>query len=393
MNNFFHKLIADLIFDIMYKISHIISYFALIGSLVSCGGNTTNKKTDVPAIPVAITHANLTNAIFYNSYPANIVALKEVELRGQVSGYVTGIYFTEGKEVRSGEKLYEIDRRKYQAAYEIGQSNVKIAEDIYEKVQRDANRYTDLARQDAVAKQLLDNAMTDLKNAKQRVDAANSELIKAKTDYDYSLINSPFDGTIGFSNVKLGALITPGQTLLNTVSSDDPMGVDFEISETELRRFRELENAFQQAEKKGISKNDTTFKISLPDNSIYTYNGKLSVIDRAVNPQTGTIRVRITVPNQERILKPGMSCKVLVLNANSGQQILIPFQAVMEQLGEYFVFVVNDKTVKQVKVLLGPRVTSNVIVLQGLKNDETIVVDGIQKLHDGSEIIIDPQKK
>jgi membrane fusion protein, multidrug efflux system len=377
----------------MYKISHLIAYFALIAGLPSCGGNATNIKKDVPAIPVAITHANLTNAIFYNSYPANIVALKEVELRGQVSGYVTGIYFTEGKEVHSGEKLYEIDRRKYQAAYEIGQSNVKIAEEILEKVQRDANRYTDLARQDAVAKQLLDNAMTDLNNAKQRVDAANSELIKAKTDFDYSLINAPFDGTIGFSNVKLGALITPGQTLLNTVSSDDPMGVDFEISETELRRFRELENASQQAEQKGISKNDTTFKISLPDNLIYPYNGRLSVIDRAVNPQTGTIRVRITVPNHERILKPGMSCKVLVLNANAGQQILIPFQAVMEQLGEYFVFVIKDKNVKQVKVLLGPRVASDVIVLQGLKKDETIVVDGIQKLHDGSEILIDPSEK
>ncbi len=84
--------------------------------------------------------------------------------------------------------------------------------------------------------------------------------------------------------------------------------------------------------------------------------GKISVIDRAVDPQTGTIRVRITVPNHERMLKPGMSCKVLVLNANAGQQIIIPFKAVLEQLGEYFVFVVKDKNVKQVKVSLGPRV-------------------------------------
>ena len=376
----------------MYKISLIIIYFALIAGLISCSGNAANKKVEVPAIPVTVTQANLTNAIFYNSYPANIVALKEVELRGQVSGYVTGIYFTEGKEVHSGEKLYEIDRRKYQAAYEVDQSNVRIAEGNLEKVQRDADRYTDLARQDAVAKQLFDNSMTDLKNAKQRVDAANSELIKAKTDYDYSLIYAPFDGTIGFSSVRLGALITPGQTLLNTVSSDDPMGVDFEISETEFTRFRELENA-QQERQRGISENDTTFRISLPDNSIYPYYGKLSVIDRAVDPQTGTIRVRITVPNHGRILKPGMSCKVLVLNANAGVRILIPFGAVVEQLGEYFVFVINDKNVKQVKVTLGPRVTSNVIVLGGLKNGETIVVDGIQKLHDGSEIIIGPPGK
>ncbi len=287
------------------------------------------------------------------------MALKEVELRGQVSGYITGIYFIEGKVVHSGEKLYEIDRRKYQAAYEEAQSNVKIAEDNLEKVQRDADRYTDLAKQDAVAQQLFDNAMTDLKNAKQQLNAANSELIKAKTDFDYSLISAPFDGTIGFSSVRLGALITPGQTLLNTVSSDDPMGVDFEISETELHRFQNLENA-------EISKNDSSFRVTLPDNSIYPYVGKISVIDRAVDPQTGSIRVRITVPNHEKMLKSGMSCKVLVLNANAGQQILIPFKAVMEQLGEYFVFIKNDSTVSQTKVSIGPRVNSNVIVLKGL---------------------------
>jgi RND family efflux transporter MFP subunit len=370
----------------MLKIFHIIIYFAMIAGLLSCSGNAANKKTEVPPIPVTITNVNLTNAAFYNSYPANIVALKEVELRGQVSGYITGIYFIEGKKVNSGEKLYEIDRRKYMAAYEGSQSNVMIAEANLEKVQRDADRYADLARQDAVAKQLLDNALTDLKNAKQQVDAANSELIKAKTDYDYSLINAPFDGTIGFSRVKLGALITPGQTLLNTISSDDPMGVDFEINETELRRFQEMENRV-------ISKNDTTFKIALADNSIYPYTAKISVIDRAVNPQTGTIRVRITVSNHESMLRPGMSCKVLVLNANAGQQLLIPFKAVMEQLGEYFVFTVKDKNVKQVKVSLGPRVTSDVIVLKGLTSDETIVVDGIQNLHDGSEIIIDSPSK
>jgi membrane fusion protein (multidrug efflux system) len=379
----------------MYKTSHIIIYFALVAGLLSCSENAANKKTEVSAIPVTVAKVNLTQAIFYNSYPANIVALKEVELRGQVTGYITGIYFTEGKEVRSGEKLYEIDRRKYQAAYEEAQSNVKIAEDNLEKVQRDADRYTDLAKQDAVAKQISDNAMTDLKNVKHQVDAANSVLIRAKTDFDYSLINSPFDGTIGFSSVKLGALITPGQTLLNTVSSDDPMGVDFEISETELSRFQNLENACLPAKQAGITNNDTTFRITLPDNSIYPYIGKISVIDRAVDPQTGSIRVRITVPNRERMLKPGMSCKVLVLNVNAGQQLLIPFKAVLEQLGEYFVFIIKDKNgrlaggqVEQVKVSLGPRVASNVIVLKGLNGGETIVVDGIQKLHDGSEVTI-----
>jgi len=362
----------------MNKIFHLVLYVLLSG-LLACTGNSANKKTDTPAVPVTVANVSISTAIFYNSYPANIVALKEVEIRGQVTGYITGIFFEEGKKVHTGEKLYEIDRRKYEAAYKVTQSNVKIAEDNLEKVQRDADRYTDLSKQNAVAKQLYDNAMTDLKTARQQVDAANAEMVRAKTDYDYSLIYAPFDGSIGFSDVKLGSLVTPGQTLLNTVSSDDIMGVDFEISENELRRFEQLDN-------NAGPDNDTTFRIILPDNSTYPYPGKISVIDRAVDPHTGSIWVRITVSNKEGIIKTGMSCKVLVLNINAGQQIIIPSAAVIEQLGEYFVFRVNNNLAEQVKVMVGPRVNASFIILKGLSAGETIVVEGTQKLHDGAEV-------
>jgi len=365
----------------MYRTVQTVIYIAMVAGLLSCKRGDANHSKDEPAIGVTVTAVSMKNAVFYNSYPGNLVALKEVELRGQVSGYITGIYFAEGKPVHKGAKLYEIDRRKYEAAYSGAQANVKIAEDNLEKAQRDADRYTDLAGQEAVARQMYDNAMTDLKNAKQHINAANSELTRTRMDYDYSMITAPFDGTIGFSQVKMGALVTPGQTLLNTVSSDDSMGVDFEVSETEFIRFAKLDNDHLQPD-------DSTFRIILPDNSKYSYPGKLSVIDRAVDPKTGTIRVRITVPNKEKTLKPGMSCKVNVLNTSSGRQILVPFKAVMEQLSEYFVFVVNNNKVSQVKIQPGPRVFSDIVVLGGLEGGETIVLDGIQKLTDGSAITV-----
>jgi len=365
----------------MYSTVRTILITAALAALISCSRDNANHLKGEQAVAVTVTAVSMKNAVFYNRYPGNMVALKEVELRGQVSGYVTGIYFDEGKRVRKGDKLYEIDRRKYEAAYNGAQAVMKIAEDNLEKAQRDADRYTDLAGQEAVARQMYDNAMTDLKNAKQQINAANSELTRTRMDYDYSMITAPFDGTIGFSQVKMGALVTPGQTLLNTVSSDDSMGVDFEVSETEFIRFAKLDNDHLQPD-------DSTFRIILPDNSKYSYPGKLSVIDRAVDPKTGTIRVRITVPNKEKTLKPGMSCKVNVLNTSSGRQILVPFKAVMEQLSEYFVFVVNNNKVSQVKIQPGPRVFSDIVVLGGLEGGETIVLDGIQKLTDGSAITV-----
>ena len=365
----------------MYRTVQTVIYIAAAAILLSCSRSNANHSKDEPAVGVTVTEVSMKDAVFYNSYPGNLVALKEVELRGQVSGYITGIYFAEGKRVHKGDKLYEIDRRKYEAAYSGAQANVKISEDNLEKAQRDADRYTDLAGQEAVARQMYDNAMTDLKNAKQQINAANSELTRTRMDYDYSMITAPFDGTIGFSEVRMGALVTPGQTLLNTVSSDDSMGVDFEVSETELSRFVKLAAIARTS-------SDSTFRLILPDNSKYPYHGHLSVIDRAVDPKTGTIRLRITVPNNEKTLKPGMSCKVNVLNSNSGRQIIVPFKAVMEQLSEYFVFVVNNNKVSQVKIQPGPRVFSDVVVLGGLQGGETIVLDGIQKLTDGSAITI-----
>ena len=363
----------------MYRLFPVIIFCALASGFLSCRSKSVTKNEE-NATPVNIFRVKSEQTVFYNAYPANIVSLKEVELRSQVSGYITGMYFNEGKRVRSGQKLYEIDRRKYQAAFEVAQSNVKIAEANLKKVQQDADRYIELAKEDAVAKQLLDHAMTDLNNTRQQVESANSEMIKARTDFEFSLIKAPFEGTIGFSNVKLGALITPGSTLLNIISADDSLGVDFDINEKELMRFQEMAALVR-------AKNDSTFRITLPDNSVYPHPGRISVIDRAVNPQTGSIRIRIVIPNTERTLKPGMSCKIMVLNAQ-GQQILIPYKAVMEQLGEYFVFAVQDNKAAQVKITLGPKVASNVIVFKGLNEGDNIVVDGIQKLHDGSAIKI-----
>ncbi|HEY6907119.1 MAG TPA: efflux RND transporter periplasmic adaptor subunit, partial [Ignavibacteriaceae bacterium] len=277
----------------------------------------------------------------YDSYPGTVVALNDVELRSEVSGYVTGIYFKEGSQVAAGTKLYEIDRRKYQAAYEQATANADIAGANLQKAQRDADRYTKLNEQNAIAKQIFDDAITNLQNSRMQLLAAKAALLNAETDFNYSLITAPFSGTIGFSLVKPGAFVNAGQTLLNTLSSDDPMAVDFIINEKSLPEFIELKiNASNKA--------DSTFKITLPDNSSYPYTGRLSVIDRGVNPMTGTIKVRLVFPNHDKLLRSGMNCSVKVLHRGSGSQIAIPYKAVVEQMGEYFVYVIDSMKVKQV---------------------------------------------
>jgi len=370
----------------MHKISCILISAAVSACLLSCGNGDPPPGPASQAIPVNLIRVDKKQLVYYDMYPASVVALKEVELRCEVGGDITGMSFKEGQPVKKGQILYEIDRSRYEATFNQAKANFDIAQSNLERAQRDADRYIRLNREEAIAKQRLDNSLTDLQNAKSQVLAARADLVKAETELNYSVIKAPFDGTIGISKVRMGALITPDQTLLNVVSSDDPIGVDFVIDEKELSRF-------QLVEKKPLDAKDSTFRILMPDNKLYPGNGRLDIIDRAVDPQTGTIKVRLSFPNHDRLLKPGMNCNVKVLNENSGSLLLIPYKAVVEQMSEYFVFKVDSMKAKQTKISLGAKVGSNIIIRQGLNPGDEIVVDGIQRLHDGVRVALSPPNK
>lgn len=373
-----------------------------------------------PPTPVNLDTVRSSGVLYYDNYPATTQALMQVDLHAQVQGYITGIYFTEGTHVRKGQKLYSIDERLYQAAYDQAAANVKVAEGNQVQAQQDADRYQYLIQHNAVAKQTLDHAVIALQNAKNEVAAAQQALKTAETNRSYSVITAPFDGTIGFSQVKLGNLVSVGTTVLNTISTDNPMAVDFLINESQLDHYEELQKQKQH-------EIDSLFTIQLPNHSIYKQLGKISVIDRAVDPQTGTIRVRLVFPNAAFDLRAGMSCVVRVHNLEATPQIVIPSRAIVEQMGEYFVYIAKDTVIRhkadsassegkegktagaeqtakeggqtqsdsaqgphlvalQIKVETGQTIGSNTVIKSGLKDGDRIVVDGIQTLHDGSPI-------
>lgn len=370
----------------MTRIHNMLLSFGLAAWFISCMHGDPPPKPVNQAIPVNLVRVDNQKLVYYDINPATVVALKEVELRCEVGGNVTGMFFNEGQPVRKGQKLYEIDRSRYEATFNQAKANLEIAQSNLERTQRDADRYIKLSKEDAIAKQRLDNALTDLQNAKSQVSGAKADLVKAETDLRYSVIVAPFDGTIGISNVRMGALVVPDQTLLNVVSLDDPIGVDFVIDQRELARYQLLE-------KKALTSNDSTFRILLPGSTLYPVSGKISIIDRAVDPQTGTIKVRLSFANHNRMLKPGMNCNVKVLNENSGLQLVIPYKAVVEQMSEYFVFKVDSMKAKQVKILMGAKVGPNVIIRQGLNAGDQIVIEGIQRLHNGALVSIGSQGK
>lgn len=351
----------------------------------ACENNKAAQQQAPPPTAVGVYTVQTGNATYFDSYPATVTPLNQVDIKPQVSGNIIGVYFKDGQHVSKGQKLYEIDQQQYQAAVEQATANLDVAKANLAKVQQDADRYQELAKQDAIARQTLEHQLADLETAKRQVEAAKAGVTSVQTNLKYSVITAPFDGTIGISQVKVGTSVYP-QTLLNSISTDNPMAIDIAIDQAEIPKFA----AYLDKGAKAVK--DSIFTALLPDGSLYPYPGELYLLDRAVDPQTGTIKARLVFPNQKGELKPGLTTNVRVKHDAGDSTLLIPFKAVTEQLGEYFVFVVSDNRALQRKVVLGARIADKVVVRSGLKEGDQVVTEGVQKLRDSSAVQVGAPK-
>ncbi|MEO7768424.1 MAG: efflux RND transporter periplasmic adaptor subunit, partial [Ferruginibacter sp.] len=290
----------------------------------------------------------------------------------------------DGQRVPKGKLLYTIDEQLYSANDQQAVANSMVQEANTAKAQKDADRYHELDKNDAVAKQLVDNADAALEVAKKQADASRANIRAVQTSVKYTRVYAPFDGVIGISAVKTGAAVTAGQTLLNTVSSDKELAVDFNVDQKEIYRFTNL-----MVGKQNLA--DSTFSLAFGED-IYPNPGKIALLDRAVNPQTGTIKARLIFSNNKNLLVAGMNGTVRVKNNTSSMSVIIPHKAITEQLGEFFVYVPNDSNkVSQRKVVLGKQIGRGIIIKQGLQKGDKVVVEGVQNLREGALINTKPQ--
>ncbi|PWJ57425.1 membrane fusion protein (multidrug efflux system) [Dyadobacter jejuensis] len=352
--------------------------------LWSCGQKEQQKPTQPQEIPVTVMDVNTQTATYQDQYPGTVIALNEVELRPQVSGFISGVHFKDGARVKKGQLLYSIDAQLYAANYDQAVAALHVQEANLARAQKDADRYHALAENDAVATQLVDNAEAALEVARKQTEAAKANIKAVQTNVRYTKVVAPFSGTIGISQVKPGSPVTAGQTLLNTVSTDSQLAVDFNVDQKEIYRFTQLIQDNKAA--------DSTFTLAF-GKQVYPYPGKIALLDRAVDSQTGTIKVRLTFPNPANTLRAGMTGNVLVRSDTNNNAVVIPNKAVTEQLGEFFVYVIADSSkVSQRRIETGRVIGSNIIVEEGLNKGDKIVVEGVQNLKEGSKVSIQANK-
>lgn len=365
----------------MKSIYYTLLFATIILFAAACENKDQKGAQGPPRVNVSVQTPSVTNATYFDEYPVIVRGVQEVELRPQVNGYITGIHFEEGTRVKKGQKLYSIDQQQSEASYQQALANLAVQEANLERAKKDVERYRELDKADAIAKQQVDYAETAYASAEKQVQAAKAAVNAVQTNVRYTTIVAPFDGTIGISSVRLGASVTPGQTPLNTISSDDPIAADIVVDQKEIIRFTNLMAT-------GKKKNDSTFMLEF-NGEVYPHPGKISIIDRAVDPQTGSIRMRLEFPNPELILRAGMSGKLRV-RAQEQNAIVISSKALNEQLGEFFVYIADSSRATQRKVLPGKMTGSRVIIKQGLHQGDSVITEGIQNLREGTPIRVAP---
>lgn len=296
------------------------------------------------------------------------------DIRPKVEGYLLRQLYKEGQVVRPGQPLFEIDPRQFRASVEQAKGALGQAEALLAKTEKDVERFTPLAADRAISQQELDNARAAERNAQAAVAAARAAVDQASLNLGWTRVTSPIEGIVGIARAQVGDLVN-AQTVMTTVSTVDPIRVTYGISEREYLRFAASINRKDYA----TTERGPALELVLADGSVFPEKGKAVLVDREVDPRTGTMTVRGFFPNPAHILRPGQYGKVRAALETRVDALLVPQRAVMELQGGYRVGVVRpDGRAELRSVTPGAQIDGMWVIDQGVQPGESVIVTGLQ---------------
>ncbi|AZQ64667.1 efflux RND transporter periplasmic adaptor subunit [Flammeovirga pectinis] len=353
---------------------------------ISCNHSTKKIKTKIVDIPV--TQVKIRDIPIEKEYVGQVYGTQDIPIRARVEGYLDGIYFVEGSHVKKGQKLYKIDSEEYLATVAIRKGELAEAKVGLVKANNDLGRIQPLAEINAVSQADLDEAIEAKGAAESVVNAAKASLHLAEINLGYTYISSPINGVIGRTKAKVGEFVgkDPNPVILDVVSKIDSVNVRFFINENDYLKFARF--AAQKEIRTGIDQETQLtsegLELIFSDNTVYKLKGKIDFINRNIDEKTGSILVQATFPNPYEILRPGQFAKVKSVIDVVENGMIIPQRCVTEFQGEYFVYVVNrENKVERRSVELGTTYKDYWVVDSGLKPDDQVVFEGLQKVKEG----------
>jgi RND family efflux transporter MFP subunit len=364
---------------------------------IGCGGKNAPAGKQ-PAVDVEVVQVEQKDIPIYGEWIGTLDGLVNADVKAQVTGYLQKQAYAEGSFVQKGQLLFQIDPRPFQVALDQAkaqlmqaQAQLSNAEATQLQAQLNVNKYTPLALEQAATQQDLDNAVqtnvaakATVLNSKAAIQAAEAAVESAQINLDFTRLIAPIDGIAGQSQLQVGALVNGSSSAVTTVSTVDPIKVFFTVSEQEYLAFNRQypTEASREAQEKR-----TPLELILSDGTTYPKMGKIYFADRAVNQNTGAIRIAGLFPNPGNILRPGQYGRVRAATSIKKGALLVPQRAVSEIQGNYQVAVVDSENkVSIVTVKVGERAGTMWIIEDGLKPSDRVVAEGVQKVRPGAQV-------
>jgi membrane fusion protein, multidrug efflux system len=334
----------------------------------------------------------------FGEWIGTLDGFSSADVRAQVTGYLLRQDYQEGAFVKKGQLLFEIDPRHFQAAVaqtegQLAQAKAALANAI--AVQRrnelDVGRYTPLAKEQAASQQDLDDAVQNnlaaiatVETAKAQIKTSEAAVETAKINLDFTRLIAPIDGIVGQAQLQVGALVTPSSGTVTSVSTLDPIKAFFTVGEPEYLALRER---FTQQTSREAPNETLRLQLILANGSTYAHEGTFFFADRQMNVGTGAIRIAGLFANPGNVLRPGGYARVRALIRTQHNTLLVPQRAVSELQGGYQVAVVDGQNKVNIRsVGVGDRFGADWIIAEGLKPGEFVIVEGVQKVHQGMQV-------
>ncbi len=358
----------------------------LVAALVA-GGCRPSGPASQPGPPeVLVMEALQKDVPIYADFIGTLDGMVNARIHAQVSGYLKTQNYQEGELVRKGDLLFEIDPRPFQAALDRAKGELDQARANLDLTAIDVQRYTPLAKNNAISQQELDDAIQSNKGAQAALETAQAAVKQAELNLEFTRIISPIDGIAGIAEAQVGDLVGPNGSELTAISSVDPIKVYFPISEQEY--LLAMEQRAQKGEGSIGSRHTTNnLELILANGATYPHKGTIILADRQVNIKTGTIRIAGMFPNPGYVLRPGQYAHIRFVVHFLKNALLVPQRAVVETQGSFHVAVVEKNNKVAIRtVQTGDRSGPFWVVAKGLNPGERVVVEGVQKAREGAVV-------
>jgi membrane fusion protein, multidrug efflux system len=349
--------------------------------LVAGCGNSKQTNPAAAAPPPAVTVVKVTAGEIKpaTTFTGRIEAKNKVDLRARVDGFLEKRLFTEGADVKEDELLFVIEKGLYQAAVDQAKAALETAEATLKLADIDVDRQTQLIQRNVVAQATLDQVTAKQGEARGAMLAQKAALERAELQLSYTDIKSPISGRIGRASVSVGNFVSPSNSALATIVSQDPIYASFPVTQREMLAVRK-----QQAANKG---GEYVIYVRLADGSRYPSAGKIDFLDNTVNQGTDTVQVRAIFANPDRVLVDGQLVTVVAEEGKGESALLAPQQALqVDQTGPYVLVVDKDNKIEIRRVETDVARGANIVIRKGLAENELIVTEGIQRVRPGQVV-------